>query len=441
MVTKTTSVTTPAALPKIPTKEDDKVSDAFRAATRLSRAERRKQNKSKYVYGADPLLVYEKAHEVFKAQFPFHVHVVLKSYIVGDREATFVKRFDLSDMQALQKYLSGVCQTADHLRILQTVIARVYEVQERDVIGDKMGALAFPVFSEVLIYAMRLLQSRAGQSVLEIGAASGEISAILAFSNAARLYVNDINIQEMQQFEKLKKALPDNVQGKLLALNRSCFDLPKKHPHLTNALDLVIARNVLHCFDSAQQKEFFWLMRRLLKTGGRGIITANCIHFQANSAQMLASAPRAVSFTKTVCRVLDFHEVVGDMLFSALSQPSQIVTAPTFKSADLHACNRGTNFTWKRFESSFELLDSDTRKKIEAIIERRPDIFDLDHACININIHELQYYSEHTIVRLVEGHGFEVEEIFLNDTRGHLILEGADKQYAQEIGVIFTKKY
>src|SRR3989304_8532183 len=128
---------------------------------------------------------------------------------------------NLAAPEVLKTDLKPALQGVEDLKIAAAIAQRIYEACIRSIADTKYG-MAFPMNPEVLAYAMQLAKN---ETVLEIAGASGENAILLAFSDALRVYMNEIDPQENLAFKLLKAQLPDAVQKKLESIEGSCFDI------------------------------------------------------------------------------------------------------------------------------------------------------------------------------------------------------------------------
>ncbi|MBA3237999.1 MAG: class I SAM-dependent methyltransferase [Parachlamydiaceae bacterium] len=140
------------------------------------------------------------------------------------------------------------------------VVKGVYEMRARDTNDIRFGKV-FPIYPEIFGYAA--LKAR-GEIVMELGGASGENAILLAFAGARKVYLNDINIEELDKFNALKKSLSQQIQEKLVSLPGDCLDTLSKRKALDERVGLVLCRNLIHFFNDSQQKRFFSLLRETL---------------------------------------------------------------------------------------------------------------------------------------------------------------------------------
>lgn len=191
----------------------------------------------------------------------------IKSYSMPRIE----NHIDLRLFANLQKCLASNFKTPIFINKAATLMQRFYEAPQRGIKNGQFGC-AFPLAPEILYYAMFLAKN---ETVLEIAGASGENAALLAFSEAKRVYMNDINSAEVQAFRDLSNEFPSQVQEKIEPILGNCFELLKLKPELKGAVGLLLCNNLIHFFKDKELDDFLKLLKTILKPGGRAIFTAN----------------------------------------------------------------------------------------------------------------------------------------------------------------------
>jgi SAM-dependent methyltransferase len=146
------------------------------------------------------------------------------------------------------------------------VLSNVYESNPRSVIsgdGKNKYGLSFTIHPEFMNY---LMKQCAGKTVLELGAAGGEMSILLGCAGAKRVYVNDIEAKEIERFTNQLHSFPKKFRNKFTVLDGDCFEhLKKLKP---GSMDIIYTRNLFHFFKSSQHETFLELIKTVLKPGG-----------------------------------------------------------------------------------------------------------------------------------------------------------------------------
>jgi SAM-dependent methyltransferase len=302
---------------------------------------------------------------------------------------------------------------------------------------------------EVMAYAMELLKKdcheQTGKIALEIGAASGENSIILAFSDVEKVYANEINSKEIQQFGTLKSDLPQGVKKKLESIEGSCFDLLKINPELKNTIDLILCRNVIHFFTLKEHVEFFKLIHSLLKPGGRGIFTVNSTYayLEHNSAKKcFKKNPDQACFRDLSCFIYDnrVSNMPSKCIYNQISPwPQEAFSLDVVKNF-IFRRSKETNFKWKVYNENLAQLDSAVQSKIiSAYKKHKKKIQVIKHGSVQISITNTNIYNEQTLTRLFRNRGLEIESLFHVNRLGHLVDQREAPMKGYQIGIVCKK--
>ncbi len=196
-----------------------------------------------------------RSHGLSKEQSLVNLSIVNKSWnqrlskLISYSEPEIEKFIDLRVSTSIQKCLSTSFKEASFVSKAVELARQFYEAKPMGIKIHKYGA-AFPITPELLYYAMFLAKN---ETVLEIAGASGENSALLAFSGAKRVYMNDIVPDEVESFENLCNQLPSQVQKKIEPVLGNCFELLQLKPELKGTVGLLLCNNLLHFFNDEEQ--------------------------------------------------------------------------------------------------------------------------------------------------------------------------------------------
>lgn len=328
---------------------------------------------------------------------------------------------NLSDPNKFKEYLAP--KLMDHLSAGLMTARRIYEVNKSSVSQTKYGS-AFPMNPELLAYAMRLAK---GETVLEIAGAAGGNSAVLAFSEAERVYVNDILPQEIQELEAYRKNLPPEVAKKLESIQGDCFNLLKLKPELANKVGLVLCRNLFHFFTDKQQTEFFALLKQILKPGGRAIFTVNSVYSPDRACEKHGDA---TSFATT--EFIIYQGTKGFKCFRRDVSPCSGDKVST--DYDVHVLyQKKKGEPWKQNEAGLYKLDKEVREQICAEFSTN---YENDPMCnmiipegsVRALLNWKRMYSPKTIKEDFTRSGFQVEATVVLADNSHLV--HADDPYS-----------
>lgn len=375
--------------------------------------------------------------EVFgkRSRLPQVLQQIVRSYIPFEMQAHFpLPSFvNILDQNVLKSHLSLGCQTAGHLLAAQKIVTRLYETESRSADGSRLDRV-YPAFAEVLSYVMQ----HPGQTVLEIGAASGDTSLLLSLTDVATVYVNDRNPVELDKFRAERSKLPRNARVKLIDIPGTCFDILTIHPYLEGAVDTLICRNVLHLFNKCEQVAFFKMVHALLKVDGKMIFTLHPLYLFDNWAHIVQQSPRAVSFVRMDCMITDLARRTSQIVFSELFFPEESAKSHSHTHKVLCLRNYKTHFKWKRF--NFDFLGKEMRLKIERVLQQNgATLSSISEGSVTLHATTVQFYHEGTYQELFKKQGFAIDTLFLIDSLGHLLHPDLPKTESAQIGVICSK--
>jgi len=344
---------------------------------------------------------------------------------------------DMSSLINLDKCLGNESQA--HYLAAQKIACLIYESKPRCIKTSDYG-LAFPMSAEVISYAMQLAKN---ENVLEIAGASGENSALLAFSGAKHVYMNDIESSEMQDFKNLCKTLPENVQAKLTPIESSCFDILKHKPELEGKIGLVLCQNLIHFFNDEKQSDFVLLLKKLLRPNGKAIIVANTTYTQ-EAAFKIASGdnPHQTSFGSTQCYLTDYAKSIAPIavLYREIYPCNSEKVCTDYENVYLYYNNSHEKSKMERDLTGIKKLEPSMQTIMKTVIKDNLDIIaNIQRGSVRVVTHHVHYYTEKNLSDLFEIHGFKVETTFLISEKGHLV-HGEDKTSSKRIGIVLTNK-
>lgn len=304
----------------------------------------------------------------------------------------------------------------------QAILKPVFESTSRKISQNKYGSV-FVINPELFAYAMQLAKN---ETVLEIAGASGENSAALAFSGAERVYLNDIGEKEVQDFEQIRGALMRGIPSvgkKLESIHGSCFDLLKLKPELKNKVGFLLCRNLFHFFNDEEQKNFFALLKKILKPGGRALFTVNSVYFDPDQRKISEKNPDVTSFSTTMGLIFDYRvggaSPVGRFYFETTPCPSNQVSTDFVLR---YLRTRAIGSPWKHDKKAFNKLDRDLQPKIkEALIPYERELEGVPVGSVKVLTCATRAYSIETLRQLLTSQGFEVEATFVTSHDGHLV--------------------
>ncbi|MBA3238803.1 MAG: class I SAM-dependent methyltransferase [Parachlamydiaceae bacterium] len=291
------------------------------------------------------------------------------------------------------------------------------------------------MFPELLHYAMFLSKN---EIVLEVAGGRGENAALLAFSGAKRVYMNDILPSEVESFKKLCTELPSQVQEKIVSVCGNCFELLKLKPELEGKVGLLLCRNLIHFFNDQEQDAFLKLLKNALRPGGRAIITVNASYFFSEHRKILDSSPDNTAWNHLSCTLhdqsLNFERV--DDLF--IKSSSSKVTCD-YQSDYLWLKGLSTNYKWRENPEVYKSLTPDVVKILKKSLTEdklKRNKIKIKSGVVRLLSNVIHTYRQKSLENLFTGAGFEVEQTFLIQVNGHLFFGDDPYGKVNNVGII-----
>jgi len=312
------------------------------------------------------------------------------------------------------------------------IIDSIFESLPRRIENRKFG-IAFPIYPELMAFAIGFAK---GKDVLEIAGASGENAMLFAFAGAQKVYMNDIDPDEMATFNANREQLPQNVDEKLEPIEGNCLDILTKKSDLK--VDLVLCRNLIHFFNDKEQELFFENLKKILKPGGIAIFTVNSLYVDSSNEQLLETNPDATAFRVTQCVLTDYKTNVPTVLSREIKPTLGENVSTDFEERYLYQKKTGES-KWQVFRDQFKQLDPELQKRI--LRGKGKDQWNSkmkslkEGGSIRILTNVFRGYSESNLKSLFEKNGFEVQQGFSLQSNGHLA-KGYEFGKVQQIGVI-----
>lgn len=352
--------------------------------------------------------------------------------------------YDLRKGEVLRSLLSSHFQEGEYISKASEIASRIYESSVRSV-GENRYGMAFPMHPEILKPLMTRLKNQENKVVLEIAGASGENALLLAFAGPRKVYLNDIEDGEIENFESMKAALPKAVQPLLESISGSVFNILEKNPELRNNVDHVLCRNFLHFLTDTQLAEFFEnILKPIVKPGGELIFTMNSPYNKDALKPFLEKHPGATRFQLTRCLLTifgfnnnapchSFFEVAS--VCDRDSNPLEYVKKPVYEIKDYECKPLVDNILTYDSHIQELILENITPKHLQGIQNGR----------ITILTNNVRVYSLDNVSELFEPYGFQVEEKFLIAVNGHKLnsenpWEGEIPERPQQVGIVARRK-
>jgi SAM-dependent methyltransferase len=381
--------------------------------------------------------------EVFA--YPPRVKRVVSSYLLDTEKARLFNKdlpffnprdplpdfINLANPEVLRLYIDPKLQ--DQSEVCVKIAQSTYEAAFRTLASQE--GIAFPMEPETLSYAMQLAR---GETVVELAGASGENAILLGFAGAKEIYMNELDPKERGRFEALTKLCPRPLQRKIFSVEGDCLDLLKKKSVLISRVGLVLCRNLIHFFKDEQQSRFFEQLKKMLKPGGRAIISVNSQYALPDMAAAFAAHPNETCFYSIQLLVTDDLKGSGPcaILYREYS-PCPDTKLGGFETFSLYERGLSTGGKWVVNNDQFQKLDERLRPLIKkAIDENKKLVAPIRSGRIRLLISPQRVYNQEALRALCEKHGFHVELIYDTATNGHLAHGEDTSVLRQQVGAI-----
>lgn len=342
---------------------------------------------------------------------------------------------DLTLYNKIQKCVAANFKRESYVNAAMQLAKRFYEVNPRGIHDNKYGA-AFTMTPELLYYAMFLAKN---ETVLEVAGASGENAALLAFSGANRVYMNDIVPEEISAFKRLVSTLPEQVQSKIEPIRGDCLNLDQLKPELIGSVGLLICHNLLHFFNDKQQEAFFEMMKKVLKPGGMAIFTVNACYSTPTSKEIFESYPEQSAWLFADC--LEHNYLISDSPISVVhrfamkSQPSEV--SVNFKQYYLWLKDNTTGYKWIEDRSGYKALPDEAALKLKQVVDKKfKSMQNYRMGSVRMVMSAYHMFNQNNLAALFKKAGFEVQNTFLIDGKGHLAFTSDPYGKVLKIGIV-----
>ena len=349
---------------------------------------------------------------------------------------------DFSLKSNLKKYLALEFQHEPNVSLISRIVGNIYE-KSRGVMGKSANyGRVFPMSAEIMAYA---IENAAGKNVLEMAGASGENAILMAFTKAKKVFYNDITPEEVENFKKNCQSLPNKIKEKLEVVSGSVFDILKISPKIKNDIDLIICRNLIHFFNDKQLEDFFDVVNKTLKVGGRIIVEVNSKDVLLSGLNVYNDTASNFSFNMVQTFVHDYARGTAPqaVLYRAASVFPLAQISTDYKQIYLYLRKKETQGKWKLFpdaagKEDFAQIEPAIRENIiKAFEAEKSQISKIQQGSVRVVCSSANAFNRHSLRKLFNSHGFKVEAIFKVSTSGHI---SQDKTEKGQIGIIAQRK-
>ncbi len=350
------------------------------------------------------------------------------------------KFVNLSDPAVLKTYLDEGSRTKRGGQSAMEIVGRVYEARHRAVAETTKYGLVFPMNPEVMAHVMKQVK---GKTVLEVGGASGEHSILMAFAGAKQVFVNDLESEEMEMFEKLRRKIPSQIGQKLVSMPGDCLKLVEKNPELAKKMDVILGRNLLHFFNKQQQEEFFKLIKQLLAPGGQAIFVVNSV-YSHRDREAFEKNSNSVCFSTINVSLNEGQKPISTLYVSVspCKEPVDTDELLTFKAFHLYTRRKvgQKGDKWEVDNNAFQAIDAVHRPKIQEGVKKVKEVMRNIYAgSIRVVLNTAKLYCKDTLKELFESQGFTVQSTFVEGGDGHVLSDSQDLfEEGRLVGIIVT---
>lgn len=342
------------------------------------------------------------------------------------------KFINLRDSKNLQKCLANNFKESHFINKAIKLVNEFYETKARPIQeDDNIYGYSFCMNPELLYYAMFLAKD---EEVFEFAGGGGEHAALLAYSGAKHVYMNDITPKEVKSFKNLCLEQPLEIQKKLEAIEGDCLQLLNLKPELKRKIGLVLCNNLIHFFNDKNEESFMEMLKTILRPGGRGIFTVNATYLASDneSKETFERYPEQTSWKHVYCLLHDYTKGVTpiSVLYHSCQKCPLSEISFKFDSYDLWLKNLNTK--WIEDKSGYEKLPLETANKIKSSIQQNAKKIDqIFVGSVRLVLNTFRNFNENSLASVFKKYGFIVEKTFLLRENGHLYF--GDRPYEDDV--------
>jgi 2-polyprenyl-3-methyl-5-hydroxy-6-metoxy-1,4-benzoquinol methylase len=344
---------------------------------------------------------------------------------------------DLSDKEVLKRYIGKRFHKEPYLTPAHALAASVYQRAPRLVGDPKIGkprGSAFSMNPEITAHLMGLVKE--GGNVLEIAAAGGENSMLLAYAGGnVRVTINEVDSYEVEWIKKLRDSQPSDVAARIEVLAGNCMEVLANRPDFLGKFDLILCRKFIHYLNDLAETPFYALIKRLLKKEtGRFCLTSDSVYQTPSEREVFRTNPSAVTFKSIQISCLDAdRNVLGCMAKSI--QPLTSFVNEASQTSSVQVYDRESDTIDQAVLNSPDVpqsLRDRFHKALSAFIKQLKG--QPDNWTVVLQRHMMRAYSMETLTNLLNSHQFATETLFALNIYGHLN-HAEDPFYGLTIGI------
>jgi SAM-dependent methyltransferase len=310
--------------------------------------------------------------------------------------------------------------------IARNILSSVFESRKREILGQTKYGQRFPINPEVLAWLMRECRDK---KVLEIAGASGENSILMALAGARSVHLNDITELEVEQCVKTISKIPEEYREKITAQCGNLFALPDEFFEPT--FDLIYARNIFHFMKKSQHVDFFDLIKKLLKPGGKLLLTVNSNQVMNTSERILADN---FCFKKQtlILDVMEAGQLKPQYIFQDICISEMEDDPDPINYQNIIYDLNGQLISG--LESEADFISPNITLKMQELLRQGSVIPRGSHLRILTN--NSMMFSTTKLSAILTENGFEVTQTFLLNNLGHRIISEEESDQAVLMQVV-----
>lgn len=338
---------------------------------------------------------------------------------------SLLKRVDYSS-GGMAQYMPEAHRTKENIDLADEILARKYETERQSVSRDH--GFSFCMEPEIF----DCIQEQSNNAViLELGAAEGDISVLLALGKARKVYVNDILPEQIEKFETTKRRLPTYAQEKLTSICCDYMQILDRQPELRGSCDFVLFRNGFHFLRDADYTAFFGLLRSVLKPGGKFVMNANLINWYV--LREMATNPTIVEafsnpdfakhpsrFSNITVRSQNAETKEEGEIYRSTSILDEDVKPIGFELLPLYT--RVLNGRWELNQTTRQQIQEPHLSKISEAI-KKVRLRDIKAGQVIYVTNTSRYFTPLNLAPIFFEHGFHVISCQIFNQNGHIIPE------------------
>lgn len=348
---------------------------------------------------------------------------------------------NLSNPETLKDHIDPRYQK--FIRPLLTIAQSVYESSPRVVKGS--WGLSFPTNPELLSYCMKIMQKTQNGIAVEVGAAGGENSFLLAAANkTSKVIINDILPDEIKGCRSSIRDLPKDMQEQFTLDEGSGLDLLQRHPEIAEKTDFFLSRNVIHFLTEEQKTKLAQDVKTMLKPGGQAIISAN-------GTYLLKRENPSDFATNSQCIIFKMYQILlriqGSSTPDVIYRKTEPVTSNSYTSGftrePIYKRDPDNNWKWKALPSGLSQLPENIKTVVKDLFKdpKIKERMKKENGCMEVQVltSYSQAFNEETLPPIFQREGFNILGTCVTDYKGHVVANPDKLSEGHQVSVLIQK--